>query len=161
MVVLAVVLVALDERIQDAGGPGILGFEFAGDQDRAEEIRAEWGDRGSDAARLSLWLDYPYLAVYGAFWAFAVAAIRDAAGNRRWRRFALWGGSLAAFPIAAAAFDAVEDAGLLLMLGGHGGDIAPPLAAACAAAKFALIGVAILYTLAGLARLALIRLRAG
>ena len=59
---------------------------------------------------------------------------------------------VAAVPIAAAgaAFDAIEDVGLLLALDGHGGDLAPGLAAVCASLKFLLIAIVIVYVIAGL-----------
>jgi hypothetical protein len=144
------VLAALDMRMRDAGGPGILGFEFAGDGEGAAEILADWGDDGRDAARASLWIDYPYLLVYGAFLVLACAATRDLAAERGWRRMAAFG--VAAVPIAAAVpcFDAIEDVGLLLALDGHGGDAAPGLAAACASLKFAMLALAIGYLLLGL-----------
>ena len=47
-------LVVLDGRMMDSGGPGIVGFEFAGSQERAAEILADWGDDGSDAAMASM-----------------------------------------------------------------------------------------------------------
>ena len=43
-----------DGRMKDTGGPGIVPFEVAGSQDHADEIMAEWGDKGQDAARESL-----------------------------------------------------------------------------------------------------------
>jgi hypothetical protein len=103
VVALMVVIGLLDQRMRDSGGPGIIGFEFAGSEERASEILADWGDRGRDAARASLWIDYPYL----------------------------------------------------LALDGHGGDLAPLLAAVCAGLKFALLALVIAYLLAGL----LLRLR--
>jgi hypothetical protein len=144
------VLAVLDLRMRDTGGPGIIGFEFAGDEEGAAEILAEWGDDGQDAARASLWIDYPYLLAYGALLVLACMAIRDLAAERGWRRMAALG--VAAVPIAAAApcFDAIEDVGLLLALDGHGGDAAPGLAAICASLKFATTILAIGYLLAGL-----------
>jgi D-alanyl-D-alanine carboxypeptidase len=144
------VLAALDSRLQDAGGPGIIGFELAGSADRAREIVAGWGEQGRRAARQSLLLDYPYLVAYGAFLALAAAAIRDSARVRGRRRLAAAGGVIVWFPIAAAACDAIENLGLLLALGGRGGDVAAPLATAFAAAKFLLTTVAIVYILVGL-----------
>ena len=153
--VLLAVLAVLDDRIQRTGGPGIVGFELAGERARANEILADWGRSGREAARLSLWLDFPYLVAYGAFWSLAVAATRDWAASRRSARLARLGGFLVAFPLAAAALDAVENVGLLVVLGGGGGSFAPALATVCALAKFALATLAILYVLAGLvARLA-------
>lgn len=81
---IGIVLLALDGRMYDAGGPGIVGFELAGSVDRSREVLVEWGWDGRDAARLSLWLDYAYLVVYGAFWALAAAAIRDLARRQGW-----------------------------------------------------------------------------
>jgi hypothetical protein len=145
------VLLALDGPMWDAGGPGIVGFELAGSAGRARDILVEWGGSGRDAARLSLWIDFAYLAVYGAFWALAAAAVRDLAARRGRRRLAAVGAVAVWLAPAAAACDAVEDVNLLLALGGHGGSVAPPLAAGFASAKFLLIGLAIGYVLLGLA----------
>jgi hypothetical protein len=154
-VAIGVVLALLDGRMRHSGGPGIVGFEFAGSEERAAEILADWGDEGEDAARASLWIDYLYILSYGAFLTLAAIATRELAIRRGWRRMAAAG--LAAIPIAAAAacFDAIEDVGLLLALDRHGGDLAPLLAAVCATLKFALLALVITYLLAGL----LLRLR--
>jgi hypothetical protein len=152
MVTLAIGLVALDRKMTDTGGPGIIGLEFAGDRERVEEILADWGDEGHDAALASLWIDYAYMAAYGAFWALAAGATRDLARRRHWRRFAAFGGTAVYLPITAAALDALENVGLLLAVGGRGGDTAPAVASVCAAGKFFSIGVAVLYVVAGLIR---------
>lgn len=149
---LGAVLVGLDLRMQSAGGWGIIDFELAGTQERAREILTDWGPPGQSAARLSLWLDYGYLALYGAFWTLAVAAARDLALGRTWRRFAIAGGVVVAFPAAAATLDAIEDVGLLLALVRHGGETAPGLAAVCATGKFLFLFLAIGYVVACLAR---------
>jgi hypothetical protein len=150
MVALFIVLAVLDGRMRDAGGPGIVGFELAGSEHRAAEILTDWGDDGQDAARLSLWIDYPYLLVYGAFLTLAVAATRDLATRLDWRRLAAIGGIVILFPAAGAAFDALEDVGLLVALDGNGGNTAPLLATIFATAKFLLIAAAIVYVVAGL-----------
>jgi len=56
-----VVLIVIDQSLKDTGGPSILGLEFAGSASRVEEIFAEWGAHGRDLARLSLWIDFPFL----------------------------------------------------------------------------------------------------
>lgn len=150
LIVLFVVLGSLYVRMRDAGGPGIVGFEFAGSEHRAAEILADWGEGGRDAARLSLWIDYPYLLVYGALFTLAVAATRDLARRMDWRRLAAVGAIVVFFPAAAAGFDAIEDVGLLLALDGNGGDAAPLLAAICATLKFVLFVIALAYILVGL-----------
>ncbi len=157
--VLFAILVALDGRMQDAGGHGIVPFELAGSSDRAAEILADWGADGRDAARASLWLDYLYLAAYGTFLWLAVRALRDAAVARGWARFARPGGWIAVLALACAAADAVEDAFLLLVLGGHGGSAAPVLATVFASIKFACLGIVLAYLLGGLVALGVTRAR--
>jgi hypothetical protein len=149
------ILAAIDLRIQDSGGPGIVEFEFSGSEARVAETRAEWGDAGADDARLSLWLDYAFLLSYAVFLTLAVLAARDGARGRHWEGLARAGGLLVFFPVSAAVFDAVENAGLLVALDGNGGDFAPLFAAICAGLKFALAGAATLYVLTTLARIAL------
>jgi hypothetical protein len=149
-VAIFVVLAVLDVRMMDAGGPGIIGFEVAGTQDRAAEILAEWGSKGTDAARASLWIDYAYIAAYGTFLVLASWATRDLALERGWRRMAAWGMAAIPFAAAAAAFDAIEDVGLLLAVNERGGALAPRLGQVCASLKFALLAVTIAYLLAGL-----------
>jgi hypothetical protein len=155
-IAIGAVLVVLDTRMMDAGGPGIIGFEFAGSEERAAEILAEWGDDGTDAARASLWLDFAYILAYGTFLVLAAWATRDLAAFRGWRRMAAFGTAVIPFAAAAAAFDAIEDVGLLLAVDREGGDLAPRLAQICASLKFALLAVTIAYLLVGL----LLRLRA-
>jgi hypothetical protein len=149
-VAIFVVLTVLDVRMMDAGGPGIVGFEVAGTQDRAAEILADWGTDGIDAAKASLWIDYAYIVAYGTFLVLASLATRDLALERGWRRMAAWGLAVAPFAAAAAAFDAIEDVGLLLAVNQRGGALAPRLAQICASLKFALLAVTIAYLLTGL-----------
>jgi hypothetical protein len=157
--VLFVVLMLLDLRMQDTGGPGIVGFELAGSSERATQIMAEWGQTGQDAARLSLWIDFLFLIAYGAFLSLAILAVRDAARRNGWDSFARYGMAIAVLPIVAAACDAIEDIGLLLVLDGHGASRAPEAATAFALLKFAALAIALAYLLAGLAALARARLR--
>jgi hypothetical protein len=157
---LFVALALIDRKIQDSGGPGIVSFELAGSADRAQEILAEWGQDGKDWARLSLWIDFPYLVAYGAFFYFAVLAVRDAALKRGWDRYARPGAKIALLAIAAAAFDAVEDVFLLLSIGGHADSAAPTVATAFAICKFLALAVAYGYVLIGLGMIGRARLRA-
>jgi hypothetical protein len=154
-IAIGAVLIVLDARMMDAGGPGIIGFEFAGSEERAAEILADWGEDGTDAAKASLWLDFAYILAYGTFLVLAAWATRDLAESRGWRRLATFGTAVVPFAAAAAAFDAIEDVGLLLAVDRQGGDLAPRLAQICASIKFALLAVTIAYLLIGL----LLRLR--
>lgn len=140
----------IDNRLGRTGGPSILGLEFAGSLEAAEEIQAEWGGHGEYLARLSLWIDFGFMAAYGAFFALACFTVRDFARARGLSRLAAVGVAAPACAIAAALFDVAENVLWLLVLGGHLGEPAPAIATACASLKFLLIAVAILYSLAGL-----------
>lgn len=146
------VLAVLDVRMTDAGGWGIVDFELAGGREDARRIVADWGSDGHDAALASLWIDYPYMAAYGAFGVLAVAALRDLATRRGWARTAALGRVAVPLPAIGAGLDALENVGLLLALGDRGGEAAPVLAAVFAAGKFLATGLALLYGLAVLVR---------
>lgn len=145
-----------DQRMQDTGGPGIVPFELAGSQDRADEIFSEWGEKGQDAARESLWIDFGFLLAYGTFLTLALAATRDLARSRRWSRLAAIGAVAVSFGALCAGFDALENICLLLTLGGAGAAF-PLLATVFAACKFVLLAAAIAYLLVGLVLRLLVR----
>lgn len=151
MVALTIVPVfAFEQRLEHAGGPGILAFEFAASKARASQILAEWGPEGRRIARLSLIVDYAYMISYGGFFTLAGLATRDLARTRDWRRLATAGMIVPFFAAVAAMFDAIENVFLLLVLGGHGGEHAPLIATICSSIKFTLITIAIGYVLCGL-----------
>jgi len=143
-------LTAIDPATVESGNPNIVDFELAANEEAAGEILDDWGDEGRDHARLSLWVDFLYLASYGAFGALASAATRDLARRRGWRLMAAFGGVAVIAAVGAACFDALEDIWLLITLGRHGGDLAPLLATICASLKFGLIAIVIAYLVAGL-----------
>jgi len=128
----------------------MISFELTGGQDRAEEILGEWGKEGRDAARESLWIDFGFLLAYGAFLTLALAATRDLARSRNWRRMGAAGAVVVSFGALGAGFDALENTCLLLTLGGAGAAF-PLLATIFASCKFVLLGIAIAYLVAGLA----------
>lgn len=136
--------------MQDTGGPGMVLFELTGGEERADEILAEWGEEGQDAARESLWIDFGFLLAYGAFLTLALAATRDLARERNWGRLTAIGAIVLSFGALGAAFDAFENICLLLTLDGAGAAF-PLLATIFATCKFVLLAVAIVYLLAGLA----------
>lgn len=150
-VALFAVLAVLDRRMMDAGSHGIVDFELAFSEQRAGEILSVWGTEGRDAARLSLWLDFPFLIAYGLFLRLAVLALRDALLHRDRERLARPAVAIAVLPLVAAGADAVEDVFLLLVLGGRADTLGPPLAGAFATVKFLCMVATVLYLLAGLA----------
>jgi hypothetical protein len=150
MVVLFLAMSPAENRMKDSGGPGMVPFELSGGQDRADEILSEWGEDGQDAAREQLWIDFGFLLAYGTFLTLALAAIRDLARKRGWRRLAAIGAVVVSFGALAAAFDALENVCLLLTLGGAGAAF-PLLATIFASCKFLLLTIAIVYLVVGLA----------
>jgi hypothetical protein len=146
--VLLLAMSPAEDRMTGTGGPGMIPFELTGGQGRADEIMAEWGEDGQSAARESLWIDFGFLVAYGAFLTLALSATRDLARGRNWRRLAAIGGVAVFFGALAAAFDAVENACLLLTLDGAGAAF-PPLATVFASCKFVLLVLAIAYLIAG------------
>lgn len=140
------------ENRMEANGPGMVPFELNGGQARADEILAEWGEDGRAAAREQLWIDYGFMLAYGTFLGLAGAAVRDLCRDRGLRRLARLGRIAAWFGPAAAGFDALENACLLLTLGGAGAAF-PFLATIFAVCKFTLLAAAIVYLVAGIASL--------
>lgn len=148
-VVLLLAMSPAENRMKDTGGPGMVPFELTGGQDRADEILAEWGEDGQDAAREQLWIDFGFLLAYGTFLSLALAAVRDWARQRDWRRLAAIGVVAVWFGALCAGFDALENICLLLTLGGAGAAF-PLLATIFAACKFAFLAMAIAYLIVGL-----------
>lgn len=149
MVILLLAMSPAEDRMQDSG-PGMVPFELTGGRDRADDILAEWGEDGQDAARESLWIDFGFLLAYGTFLTLALAAVRDIAKQRNWPRLAAIGGIVVSFGALAAAFDALENICLLLTLAGAGAAL-PLMATIFAACKFVLLILAIAYLLTGIA----------
>ena len=141
----ALALPALD----DMGDVGIVEFELARTSEQASEYYGELGESGRDAARESLYLDFPYLVLYGLFYAAACVVVAARAAERGMSRLARWGRPLAWGALGAAACDAVENVALLRVLDGHTDQPWPGVAFTFATAKFALAAAATLYALIG------------
>jgi hypothetical protein len=157
LVILAILLV-FEGRMKAAGGPGIVPFEVAGNQERAREILAQWGPEGRSAARASLVIDYPFLLAYASFYALACTALAGALGRRGFGWLSSVGMRLAWGALAAGAFDAVENAALLGVLATDGSGALAATARWFAVGKFTLTTLVILYVLGGLG-LCLVRRR--
>ena len=130
-------------------GAGVLEFEFAATSSHAEEIVSGWGEEGQQAAREHLALDYAYLVFYGLLLAGACAAVADRARRAGRDGLAAAGGAFALAALAGAGADALENAALLAVAGGHTEQPWPGLAAGFAAIKFALTAAAAVYIVAG------------
>jgi hypothetical protein len=148
MVALFLAMSPAENRMKDTGGPGMVPFELSGGQHRADEILAEWGEDGQEAAREQLWIDFGFMLA-GSFLTFALTAVLEIARKRGWRRLAAIGAVVVFFGALGASFDALENICLLLTLGGAGAAF-PLLATIFATCKFVLLTVAIAYLIAGI-----------
>lgn len=131
-------------------GVGIIELEIARTAEKASEYYGALGEEGRDAARESLYLDYPYLILYALFWAAACLVVAARAAERGMPRLSAAGRTIAWAGPGAAAFDAFENLALLRVLDGHTDQPWPGLAFVLASAKFALLVAAVLYIVAGL-----------
>ena len=130
------VMLMLERRMRRTGGPGIIPFELAGSASRAEDIMTRWGSDGQRAARLSLWLDFGYMATYGAFTALLVDHTRRRRGHPA---------VLPAAAIVAVAADAAEGVSLLKVLRGTQVAVHARRARVAALIKFAVLACALGY----------------
>lgn len=144
-----VILQGINAPLRTAAAPqGIISFEFAGDGATAQRILAAWDGSARVYAGFSLGFDYLFMPAYASALALACRLVRGA-WRARYQRLGQWGGGLALAQLAAAIFDAVENLGLWRVLTGASGDTWPRLAAICAAVKFVLIVLGLVYSLTG------------
>ncbi len=136
----AAVMLVLDRGMRKTGGPGIIGFELAGNRERTQQILDVWGPEGRRWARWSLWLDFGYMLTYGAAALLFVERVRRRRGHPI---------ALRLLPIAAVAGDAVEGVALLRVLDGVDLDANARRARGAASVKFALLAVGLGYTITG------------
>jgi hypothetical protein len=130
------VMLVVERRMRQTGGPGIIPFELAGNASRAEGMMTRWGRDGQRSARLSLWLDFGYMATYGTL----VGLLVDRARRRR--------GHPAALPatvLVAVAADATEGVSLLKVLSHKSVAVYSRRAQIAALIKFAVLAVALGY----------------
>lgn len=147
-VALWVFLVVQDDEIKESNGPGIVPFEVAGTEEEAQEILEEWGEKGRDAARLSLRVDFAYLIAYSLFLAIGCTIASERLARRGLTRLAHIGPMLGWSMLAAGAFDAIENVALLRVVDGHT-EAWPGVALYAAIPKFAITGVGLAYVILG------------
>jgi hypothetical protein len=129
---------------------GIISFELAGTMEIAESILASWDESAKLHAAFGLGLDYLYMLLYSC--TIGIACIW-AAGVLRLRHFPLvgFGIGLAWGQWLAASLDAIENAGLTILLFGRSSQFWAGLSRWCALGKFALIFAGLTWVFFGLA----------
>ena len=143
------VLRSVDEPLRTAAAPsGIVSFEFAASVEGARAILASWDGAARVHAAFSLGIDFLYLVLYSTTIALACLWAADGLAARRWP-LAHAGTWFAWGQWVAALLDTVENTALWLLLVGPVLAPWPRIAAICAAPKFALVGVGLLYAAYG------------
>ena len=99
-------------------GVDVIELELMGTSSEAARVVAQLGSEGIDAARMSLYLDFPFLVAYGLLLSAACVVLAARAADRGAAYLAELGRLIAWAAPVAAAFDAVENALLLVVLGG-------------------------------------------
>jgi hypothetical protein len=136
----------LDPPLQTEAAPqGIVSFELAGSQLKADEIIASWDDTARLYAAFGLGFDFLFMPVYAA--AIALGVLLSA--GRHPGRFATVGVWVGWGAFVATIFDAAENTCLFNLLLGNSGPNFAGMAALYAALKFGLILLGIVYALVG------------
>ena len=136
---LEVTLAWLNRPLVTAAAPlGIVSFELAHSLERSAAMLASWDQAARTSARTSLIVDYLFMVAYPA--TLALACLTTAARWPQWGRVAR---ALATGALVAGAFDAVENAALLVQLADGASATAAQVAWGSAVVKFALVLLAI------------------
>ena len=145
--ILSIVLQAVDAPLKTTAAPqGIVSYELAGNVVEAQRILDSWNPTARLYAAFSLGLDYFYMPAYAIAIGLACAWAAELWSRRR-GALALVGVGLAWGLLMAALCDAAENVALVTMLLSGVREPWPALARGCAAVKFLLVGVGLVYAL--------------
>jgi hypothetical protein len=140
-----------ESTMKDGGGPGLAEFEMVGTAERAAQYMNDFGEAGVNAAKWAVWMDFPFILLFATFFSLLMRAAADRC--RDFGRVSLEriGQKTWAAPIVAGGCDVIEDSGLLAILYGNTGSVAPAVATGFAIAKFILLTLVVAYLIAVLA----------
>jgi hypothetical protein len=132
----------------------ILDLELMRTSANAVEQVARLGPSGVDAAKTSIYLDFPLLVLYAIALSAACAVLAARAAERGRAKLASAGRAIGWAAPVAAALDAVENVALLQVLSDHVDQPWPGIVFGFASVKFALLAVVVVYLVVGVARTA-------
>jgi hypothetical protein len=138
----------------DMRGVSILDLELMRTSANAVEHVARLGPAGIDAAKMSIYLDFPFLILYALALSASCAVLAARAADRGRSTLASAGRTIAWAAPVAAALDAVENVALLQVLSDRVDQPWPGIAFGFASVKFVLLAVVVLYLAVGLVRTA-------
>lgn len=146
LLVMAIFRLVLDPPLQTEAAPqGIVSFELAGSQAKADEIIASWDATAQLYAAFGLGFDFLFMPVYATAIALGVLL----AAGRHPGKFASLGAWVGWSAFVAAVFDAAENVCLFNLLLGNSGADYSGMAAIYATVKFGLILLGIGFALIG------------
>ncbi|MEY3020615.1 MAG: hypothetical protein RLZZ272_1599 [Actinomycetota bacterium] len=122
---------------------GIVSLQFVADPARAAELVAGWGASGRVVALRHLLVDLLFPIAYASAIAAVAHLVGERGGARDRSRLHGPARGAARMGVAAAGLDLVENAAMLLTIGGRGGGWSTRLTVLMAVPKFALLGAAI------------------
>ena len=127
---------------------GIVSFELAKDINTSISIISSWDLNAKINAGLNLGIDFLYLVVYSIFFATSCYLISQKYINKNNWMYKT-GLLLTKLQFVAALFDAIENIALIKLLIGSNNEICSLIAFYFASIKFMIIGMVIIYILAG------------
>ncbi len=138
-----------DHHLQNEVTPlGIVSFQMVGNVAEAQRALSAWGESGRMFAAFSLGMDYLFLVANALLFAYLAGLVgRKAEG--RLPVIASLSAWVAWLFIVAGVFDSIENAAFLVVLAGSSENLWPCLGTLFALLKFLLIGLGVLYLLAG------------
>ncbi len=145
---MAVLNVADGPLKTEAAPQGIVSFELAGTVSSAQAILDSWGPQARAYAGFSLGFDFLFLILYSTAIALACVWVSGALRDD-WRLLASAGLVLAWGQWLAALLDAIENTALLVTLLGAPAAPWPQVAWWCAAVKFTLVLLGLVYAVSG------------
>jgi hypothetical protein len=146
LLIMAVFRFVLDPPLQTEAAPqGIVSFELAGTQAKAEEIISSWDASAQLYAAFGLGFDFLFMPVYATAIALGVLL----AAGRYPGKFESLGAWVGWGAYAAALFDSAENICLFNLLLGNTGANYANMAAIYASAKFGLILLGVAFAVIG------------
>lgn len=128
---------------------GILNLEFASDSTKVNTILTAWrlnpGVDIIEAARKNTYLDFIFIFFYALFLYLASIKLNKLFGGK----FGKAGKRIGLGALLAGGLDVLENAGMLVSLSGHTSNPVALFTVICAAIKWALAGIAVLYVMTG------------
>lgn len=142
-----VALQVLGSRLITPDAPmGIVSFELAGSPERAQNIMESWDATIQLYAAIDLGLDFLFLVAYSITLVLCCLLIMGSIKNRF---FIVTGHVMVYGSFLAGLLDAVENYALIKTLFSQGNSTFPFIAKWCAIPKFTIVGLVLVYSIAG------------